>query len=185
MSVLLIIIVVIVLIFGITAFTGAPFVPSKKREIEDAFKKLYPLSKKDFLIDLGSGNGKVLEIASKFGSRSLGLEINPFLIIYSKIRLRGNKLANVKSADFFHFKFPDETTVIYVFGVERDSARIIRAVQRQANRLHKTLYVVSYAMRVKNMKPIKSHDAYYLFEIKEEQWKLNGWGTRVSKLMTS
>ena len=173
MSVLLIIIVAIVLIFGITAFTGAPFVPSKKREIEDAFKKLYPLSKKDFLIDLGSGNGKVLEIASKFGARSLGLEINPFLIIYSKIRLHGNKLANVKSADFFHFKFPDETTVIYV------------AIQRQANRLHKTLYVVSYAMRVKNMKPIKSHDAYYLFEIKEEQWKLNGWGTRVLKSTTS
>ena len=39
-------------IFGITVFFGAPYVPSLEAEIRKMFKKLYPLSKKDLLIDM-------------------------------------------------------------------------------------------------------------------------------------
>ena len=160
---------IIVVIFCIMALTGAPFVPSRKREIKEAFQKLYKLSSKDFLIDMGSGNGKVLSIASRFGADSLGLELNPFLVFYSGIRLWRNKKATVKCADMFHFDFPKQTTVIYIFGVGRDGAKFLEAIQKQANQLHKTLYIISYATPIKNLKPIKTHKAYYLFKVEEKK----------------
>ena len=45
---------------GFTAFTGAPYVPSKPREVKRAFTKLYKLSAKDVVVDIGSGDGLVL-----------------------------------------------------------------------------------------------------------------------------
>ena len=78
--------IVLVLVFGGTALTGAPFVPSRRKELEIIFKKLYRLSKNDLLVDLGSGDGKVLKAASDFGARALGIELNQFLVLFSKLR---------------------------------------------------------------------------------------------------
>ena len=59
MNIVIPIILILVVLFGFTAFTGAPYVPSLKSEIKKAFTKLYRISSKDFLIDLGAGDGIV------------------------------------------------------------------------------------------------------------------------------
>ena len=41
------IVVLLIVFLGFTAFTGAPYVPSMKKELREAFKKLYPLKKKE------------------------------------------------------------------------------------------------------------------------------------------
>jgi len=38
------------------------------------------------IYDLGSGNGKLLFLAAKQGAIAKGLEINPFLVLYSSIK---------------------------------------------------------------------------------------------------
>ena len=41
----------------------------------------------DVLFDLGSGDGRILTMASKeFGAKAVGIEINPFLILWTKIK---------------------------------------------------------------------------------------------------
>ncbi len=159
----------VIILFGVMALTGAPLVPSKKREVREAFEKLYPLSKKDFIIDLGSGSGKVLKIASEYGAGGLGLELNPLLVLYSRLKLLRNKNIHICCANMFSYNFPKETTVLYVFGVERDGRRIHAAVQRQANRLHKTLYIISYATPLSDIRPTKAYKAYFLYKIKEQK----------------
>ena len=57
-----------VLIFLLTALFGAPYVPTQKKQIESAFTKLRPFKKNDVLVDLGSGDGVVLDEAIRAGA---------------------------------------------------------------------------------------------------------------------
>ena len=161
----------IILIFALTAFTGAPFVPSFNKDLREIFAKLYPLGEKDFLVDLGSGDGKVLKVANSFGARALGVEINPFLYFFSKIRFIGNSKVDVKFGDLFHRKYPDEATVFYAFGDSRDIERIAKIVQKHTNRTKRTCYLISHAFELTSKKPAKKHGAYVLYKFEEEKWK--------------
>ena len=160
-----IIFAVIVVFFGIFAFTGAPYVPSHKQEIELLFKELYPLSPKEHVVDLGSGDGIVLKIAAKNGAKATGVELNPLLAYLSRLRLRKYKKATVVCQSFYSFRFPKDTTLVYLFGLDRDFARIEAKIQNEANRLNKTLYFVSYGFQSPSMKPEKSYRAYFLYKV--------------------
>ena len=159
----------VVFVFALTAFTGAPFVPSFNTDLREIFVKLYPLSERDFLVDLGSGDGKVLKVANSFGARALGVEINPFLYVFSKIRFIGNRDVKVRFGDLFHMKYPEETTVFYAFGDSRDIERIAKVVQKQANRSGHAVYMISHAFDLASKKPAKKHGAYLLYKFEEEK----------------
>lgn len=159
------IVVGLIIFLGFTAFTGAPFVPSMKKEIREAFKKLYPLKKKDFLVDLGSGDGRVLLIANEFGAKGLGIELNPLLAFISKIRLRKVKGTSIKIGNLFDVDFPKETTVVYLFGDSRDIMRFVVHIENQATKLNKKLYLISNAFMIPGLEPINKHRSYFLYEI--------------------
>ena len=64
---------------------GAPLVPSKpavsKRMIE-----LLNLKPGQQLYDLGSGDGRLLILAAKQGARAVGIEVNPYILVYSVVK---------------------------------------------------------------------------------------------------
>ena len=165
LTIISLILAVFIVFFGIFAFTGAPYVPSHKQEIELLFKNLYPLSKKDHVIDLGSGDGIVLKIAAEKGAKATGIELNPVMATISRRRLRKYKNAEVVINNFYNYKFPKDTTIVYLFGLDRDFARMEAKVQNEANRLNKTLYFVSYGFESKTMKPEKTYRAYFLYKV--------------------
>jgi 16S rRNA A1518/A1519 N6-dimethyltransferase RsmA/KsgA/DIM1 with predicted DNA glycosylase/AP lyase activity len=64
---------------------GAPFVPSSKK----ASTKIIELARikpGDTVYDLGSGNGKLLLLAAQKGATAIGYEINPYLVLFTKVR---------------------------------------------------------------------------------------------------
>lgn len=65
--------------------TGGPFVPSNKGAVE-AMVNLAKLRPGQTVIDAGSGDGRVLFEAAKQGAKCVGLEINPYLVLYTRIR---------------------------------------------------------------------------------------------------
>ncbi|HLD24373.1 MAG TPA: hypothetical protein VJB96_00430 [Patescibacteria group bacterium] len=65
--------------------TGGPFVPSSKHAVE-AMIKLADLKAGQTVIDIGSGDGRVLFEAAKEGARGIGIEINPYLVLFTRIR---------------------------------------------------------------------------------------------------
>jgi predicted RNA methylase len=166
MTFLYIIFAVLIIMFGFTAFFGAPYVPSIKSEVEKAFKELCPLTKKDLLIDLGAGDGIVQKIASKYDVKSIGIELNPVIALVAKIRLRKIKNAKIICKNFFKYEFPKETTVIYVFGDSRDLTRIFDKIQKEARRLKKPLKVISYGFDTNEHKLLKKVGAYFLYEVR-------------------
>lgn len=169
MSIVLLVITVIAIAFGFTAFFGAPYVPSRNEELRKIFKNLYPLSKKDLLIDLGSGDGKVLRAATEFGARAVGVELSPLLALFSKLRLRKNPGVQVVCRNYFHFDFPAETTVVYVFGDGRDIGHIVRYVELQAKRIGHPILLISHAFEAEAYRPQGQYRAYYLYKIKEKK----------------
>lgn len=156
---------IFVIFFGIFAFTGAPYVPSHKQEIELLFKNLYPLSPKDRVIDLGSGDGIVLKIAAENGAKATGIELNPALVLFSRLRLKKYKNVEIVNKNFYNYHFPKDTTIVYLFGIDRDFKRMEAKIQNEANRLNKVLYFVSYGFESPTMKPEKSYRAYFLYKI--------------------
>jgi len=66
----LVIILVVLVVVGIflgTALFGAPYVPSREKEVREAFEHLRPLTKKDCVVDFGCGDGVVMRAAARAG----------------------------------------------------------------------------------------------------------------------
>ncbi|MEI6850470.1 MAG: hypothetical protein WCK26_00720 [Candidatus Saccharibacteria bacterium] len=161
---LLAIFAVIVFIFGVVVFRGSPYVPSQKSYLSNAFQELYPIRKKDVLVDIGSGDGLVLREVAKFGAHAVGYEINPILVLISRIICYKNKNIKVVFADFWLVGLPDNTTVLYVFSVSRDINKLIILIQKQTNKLNRPLYVISYGSKFNGMKFTNKVGPHYLYK---------------------
>ena len=151
----------VVLLFGFVVFRGAPYVPSMRRYVKQALTQLYPLGDKDTLVDVGSGDGIVLRIASGLGARAVGYELNPVLVAISRALSRKDPNVTVRLVDFWLTKLPDDTTVVYGFMVTRDMPKMARKMQQEVNRLNKTLHFVTYGNQISGIKPTKTLGPYY------------------------
>jgi len=65
--------------------TGGPFVPSKAQSV-DAMVKLARIRPGQTIMDVGSGDGRVLFAAAKHRAFVVGIELNPYLVSYTRIR---------------------------------------------------------------------------------------------------
>lgn len=167
--IIIILILIVVGIFLITSLTGAPYVPTLRKDFEKALKKLLPLGKDDLLIDLGAGDGVILDVAAKNGAKALGIELNPILAGIIRFRFRKNPKVSVKCKNFYHFSFPKEATVIYAFAVGIHIEPIYHKIQKEANRLDKPLYFISNAFNLKDLKPEKKAGTWFLYKITPEK----------------
>jgi 16S rRNA A1518/A1519 N6-dimethyltransferase RsmA/KsgA/DIM1 with predicted DNA glycosylase/AP lyase activity len=75
----------LMLFLTLSFFTGAPYVPSSKKVTVKMIEFAKP-RKNSTVIDLGSGDGRLLFWAARQGARSIGYEINPFLVFGTWIR---------------------------------------------------------------------------------------------------
>jgi hypothetical protein len=156
---------ILILGLGFTAFTGAPYVPSKRRDIERAFTKLYKLSSKDTLVDMGSGDGVVLRMARRYGATAVGYEISPLLVLLSRLLARGDGKQKIISKSYWSANFPSATTVIYTFGDNRDIAKMYQKGQSEATRLGKTINFITYGFAVPGIEATSKSGAHFLYTI--------------------
>lgn len=154
----------VILMFGFVVFKGAPYVPSKKRELIEAFDELYHVDASDVLVDIGSGDGIVLREAAKRGARAIGYELNPILVVISRWLSRNDPRVTVYLADYWRTTFPLETTVVYTFGESRDIIKMAQKVAREAERLGRPLVFISYGFAVPGQTPAKKIGAYFLYQ---------------------
>lgn len=154
---------VVVCIFGLVVFRGAPYLPSQKKYVKLALTKLYPISKNDVLVDVGSGDGIVLREASKRGARAVGFEINPILVILSRFLARNDKRIRIRLVDFWLSHLPDDTTVVYVFSVGRDMRKIVNWIQNETTRIGHPISLISFGFGFGDMKVTKKVEPYYLY----------------------
>ncbi|MCA9332791.1 hypothetical protein KDA00_02860, partial [Candidatus Saccharibacteria bacterium] len=110
---------IVICVVGFVCFVfviafGAPFLPTLKPQVENALD-LIDLEPGQTLIELGSGDGRVLLEAAKRGINAVGYEINPLLVMYSIwITRKYRKEITIKLANFWNVKLP-KCDGIFVF----------------------------------------------------------------------
>jgi hypothetical protein len=86
-------------------------------QLVDVMISMAKLTSDDFLVDLGSGDGRIVIAAAKKGINSEGVEFNPDLVEYSKRYADREGVANKTNfiqADFFEYDL-SKATVITMF----------------------------------------------------------------------
>ena len=143
--------VVLIVAFGLPALTGAPYVPTHRRQIKRAFKELRPIDSNDYVVDLGSGDGSVLAEVARLGASGVGYEINPILFLISKLRLARTSNIKIILGSFWGKAALAEVNVVYVFGESRDIKRMYDLVQKWANQNEREIDLISYGFVVPGM----------------------------------
>lgn len=170
MSWILLIITAIILLFGFVVLFGAPYLPTLGKQQKTALE-LLDLKPGQTLLELGSGDGRMLAAAAKQGIKSIGYELNPLLVVYSKLRLwRYRKLARVRWANFWNRKLP-ACDGIYVFLLDRYMPKLHTKITQE---ISNPVKVVSYAFKFPEIKHITERNGMhlYVFDNKNVQSKV-------------
>lgn len=156
------VIVCLVVFFGLVVFIGAPYVPSQKKYLKRAFD-YFGLDASDTVADIGSGDGIVLRVASSYGAKAVGYEINPLLVGLSKLLSLRDANVSVLLQNAWLARVPDETTIVYAFSVQRDEKKLRALMEREANRLGRPLKLICFGSPFKHLQSVDTFDAYYLY----------------------
>lgn len=142
---------------------GAPFVASRPEKIR-LMCDLAEVRPGLRVIDLGSGDGAILLEAARRGAYATGIELNPFLVWYSRLRARRTGIGsrvNVLRQNFY-FGPLDKADVIFVYlwpeTMEKLGEKFLRECKPGAR-------IVSNAFPIKGWHAIMEKDNVYLYEI--------------------
>jgi 16S rRNA A1518/A1519 N6-dimethyltransferase RsmA/KsgA/DIM1 with predicted DNA glycosylase/AP lyase activity len=158
----------VVWIVSFTVFTafafviafGAPFLPTLSPQVPRALD-LMNLKPGDTLLELGSGDGRILIAAAERGMYAIGYELNPLLAIFSWLRTRkyGGKV-KVVWGNFWHKQLPPAEG-IFVFLLNPYMKRLDQKILRESK---KPVKLISFAFQIPNRKPTKTKYGLHLYQ---------------------
>ena len=147
-------------VFVHSVFFGAPFLPARTRYIQQSLDML-GLQPGQHLLELGSGDGRVLVAAARRGIYSTGYEINPILYIYSWLRTwRYRKYVTLVRGNYWLGTLPSADG-IYVFLLQPYMRRLDDKLSREVTVPTKLL---SFAFYVPGKKPIATAEGIYMYQ---------------------
>lgn len=160
-----IIISVILLLFGFVVLFGAPYLPTLKAQQETALD-LLSLKPGQKLVELGSGDGRMLKAAAKRGIYSTGFELNPILVLWSRLyTFRYRDKITIKTRNFWAVPLP-QCDGIYVFLLDKYMKKLDKKVTQQK---HNSVALVSFAFVVPGKKHITEKNGLYLYKYNNEK----------------
>lgn len=142
---------IVAVAFAVGGFLGAPYVPILGRDSRGLLD-LSGLKPGQTLVDLGSGDGRLLRAAAGRGIRCIGYEINPFLVVISRLVCwRYRKLVTIHPANLWHVDLPPADAV-YVFLMPKFMEALDRKLTRE---LTVPTTVISYTFEIPGRKAVK------------------------------
>ena len=151
----------LVLPFGYVLIFGAPYLPTRKKQANQALD-LLKLQKGDVFVDLGSGDGAVLIEAAQRGMVCYGYELNPLVYLVSKLRtLRYRRQIKIYCRDFWQTPLPEDAKGVFVFLLDPFMERLDNKLSSEMSHGGQ---LVSYTFKIPNKKAVKSKNAMYLYK---------------------
>lgn len=92
LSIVLFLLLIFSLYFTIAGLIGAPFIPTRKKYVEQMLDDVGLRSGERF-VDLGAGDGRLVLSAARRGAYAIGYEMNPFLVAIAQFRIWKNRRA--------------------------------------------------------------------------------------------
>tara|TARA_Y100000310_G_C20504316_1_gene725636 strand:+ start:200 stop:736 length:537 start_codon:yes stop_codon:yes gene_type:complete len=136
--------------FIIPFFFGAPYDVTRKEALENIMKLTKP-KEADLIAELGSGDGRVCIALAQKGAIVHGFEINPFLVWYSRRKIRKLNLQNkikIYWRSFWKVNFQRyNKAVMFQF-----STIIGKIAQKLRSEMNKGSIIISHNWKVPNQK---------------------------------
>lgn len=160
MDLILVVFAAAILPFGLVILFGAPFLPTLNKQVYDALD-LLDLKPGQTLLELGSGDGKLLRAAASRGINGVGFELNPILVLWSKVRCwKYRDLVTIRWQNAWTARWP-KCDGIYVFMMGKFMHKVDKKIRESEH--HKGTKVVSYTFQIPNKKPKKTKEALSLY----------------------
>jgi len=162
--ILIILAVILVIFFYWPWLFGAPYQPTSEDKIKKIMK-LARIKKGDKAVDLGSGDGRIVIEMAKKGAIAEGYEINPFLVLLSRWKIKKAGLkgkANIHWKSFWNINLRKyDVIILFQFPT------IMRRLEKKLSRELKTrARVISYYWKFPSWNFIKRIENIYLYKKK-------------------
>lgn len=152
----------------IGSLMGAPYVRSKKEKIARmlAYARITP---EDRVVDLGSGDGSLVIAAAAAGAGAvIGVEMNPLLVWYSRIRIRRAGFqgrARIIRGNFYTTPLRStDVLMLYLWPSTLDNLR-----EKMERELEAGSRVVSNAFPVAGWTPVRHEDGVFVYHISHRE----------------
>lgn len=163
MTLALLIIVAVGLLVGFVVFFGPPYVPTLTRNVDTALD-LLDLKPGQTMLELGSGDGRVLVAAAKRGVHVVGVELSPVLCVVSWLRTRRyHKHVRIIWGNYFMTAWPP-ADAIFTFMIPRQMAKLDKCIERWRGK--KPVRLASFAFQIPGKKPTGIRNGVFLYEYK-------------------
>lgn len=160
--ILLLALIYVILVFLLPPFMGAPYVPSSSAVVQKMlqFAQAQPGER---MVDLGSGDGRIVMAFAKMGIEAHGYEINPTLVLISRLAIRGRGLRgkafihwrSLMSVDFSKFD------IVVIYGLPRLMETLEARFQKELPRGGR---VVSNTFSFQNWRAEKKEGKVFLYK---------------------
>lgn len=158
----ILIVVIMILLFGMVVFVGPPYLPTLRQQIDDTFN-LLDMKPGETLLELGSGDGRVLLAAAKRDLKVVGIELNPILVLVSYIvTWKYRKNVRIIWASYWGPQWP-RADAVFTFMLPRYMAKLDRRIELWHP---KPIRLASFAFTIPGKEPVADHGGVYLYEYK-------------------
>lgn len=148
------------LLFSSVVAFGAPYLPTLSKRVEDALD-LLDLKDGQTMLELGSGDGRLLKASAKRGIFAVGYELNPLLVLYTKISCwRYREYVTVHWGNYWAKKWP-KTDGVYVFLLQPYMSKLHKRLIQESRK--NKINLVSFAFKIEEKKPAKEQKGMFLY----------------------
>ena len=153
--------VTVAYIIYIQLIPGAFYYPSAPNRVKTIFDNI-KISAKDTVIDLGSGDGRLLIAAAKKGAKAIGYEMNPALVHQSRQKVKDLKLSKsikIEAKNFWHADLSQATVIcVYQF------PKYITKLEKILKKSKKPVTVISNDYPFPNQKPYLTKNKIHFYK---------------------
>lgn len=159
-NITLLVCAIVFIAFTFVVAYGAPYLPTLRTKVPLALKMLN-LKKGQTLLELGSGDGRLLRAAADQGLNVVGYELNPLLVIYSKlITFKYRKQVRIIWGNYWKAEWP-KTDGIFVFLLQPYMEKLDKKITQSKL---KNISLVSFAFTINSKKPVEQKEGLYLYK---------------------
>lgn len=140
------------LVIALPIVFGAPYLPTPQKVV-DTIVKLSDIKSGERVADLGSGDGRIVIAFAKKGIEAHGYEINPLLVVISKIRIARAGVRDKAHIHWSNFWMNNvsQFDVVILFGKQSMMKQLAKKLQKE---LQKGSRIFSYAFHFPNLPPV-------------------------------